>query len=121
LSKPENEVSNLIVAIFLKRDPLEIVEDRTPQSELYNCILKIVTEFASMNKTSATNFIKEKVHNRLFSTIQSRLSSLINNGSCVPDDLNNTSNLDIEFFRLFSSEIKLLTSLFNCKSETDED
>jgi hypothetical protein len=45
------------VAIFLKKDPLELPEDRSPSSELYDCILKILTEFAKKNKTSATTFI----------------------------------------------------------------
>jgi len=79
----------------------------------------VATQFANTNKTSATNFIKEKVHKKLFSTLTSRLNSLTNNGSNIPDTLNNTSTLKTEFFRLFAAEILLLASLFNCKADTD--
>ena len=121
MSKPDKENNNLIVAIFLKRDPLENVESRTPQSELYYCILDVVMEFSAKNRTSATNLIKEKVDKGLYNNITSRVSRLTNNGSCIPDDLNNTSNLKTEFFRLFSAEIRVLASLFNSKKENEED
>jgi hypothetical protein len=78
-------------------------------------------EFSAKNRTSATNLIKEKVDKRLYNNITSRVSRLTNNGSCIPDDLNNTSNLKTEFFRLFSAEIRVLASLFNSKKENEED
>lgn len=87
------------------------------ESELYLIIAKILTSCG--NKTSkskdnyATILIKEKVHNILKNTIENRLSELSKNKSAVPQDQQNESDLDTNFFKRFAAEIELLAALFN--------